>query len=125
MLTEVFSVEFAVFQKYLTMPIPYFIFYFQKISFKRFNDSIGRLNHDNKSTYQTCPSQETQRAEECPGMELNGQSFEVKEKFCYPVDVLGSALNKAIAEITKEWNKFRTLLPFLTCRSLPLGAKWR
>lgn len=33
------------------------------------------------------------------------------------------SLSIATAEI-KEWNKFRKLLPILTCRGLPLGAKW-
>lgn len=50
----------------------------------------------------------------------------LKEKFFHPGDIhgaKGSALSSAIAEI-KEWNKFRKLLPILTCRGLPLGAKW-
>ena len=103
----------------------YFIFNFQKISFKRFNGGIGRLHHDDKFTYQTCPGQGAQRAEKYQGMELNGQTFEVKDKPFYPGDTFGTkgnALNSA--KITKEWNKFRKLLPFLTCRGLPLEAKW-
>ena len=65
-------------------------------------------------------------AENCLGIELNGQSLEIVEKFCYVSDTLRAtegAFDIIITRIRSGWCKFRYLVPLLDSRGLPLGAK--
>ena len=50
---------------------------------KRFCGIKGELKEDSEFEYQTCAIEETDIPEECPGIQLNGQSLEIVEKFCY------------------------------------------
>ena len=40
---------------------------------------------NSKFKCQSCANQQVNIAEDCPGIELNGQSLEIVEKFCYLV----------------------------------------
>ena len=65
-------------------------------------------------------------AGDCPGIELNTQSLELLEKFCYLSNIRGAG-NGVVASILprigRRWGKFRYLLPLLASRGFPLGTK--
>ena len=67
-------------------------------------------------------------AKDCAGMELNGQFFEIAEKFCYIGDTKGalkSTADSVIKRIRSGYSKFRDLVAFLVSRGFPLKAKGR
>ena len=57
-----------------------------------------------------------------PGMELNGQSLEIVENFCYlgNTRAKGGTVNSVTAIIRSGWSKFRDLSHFLSSRGLAL-----
>ena len=57
---------------------------------KRCSFIKAKQNDNSKFKYQTCTNQETYMAKDCAGMELNGQFFEIAEKFCYIGDTKGA-----------------------------------
>ena len=58
----------------------------------------------------------TDIAENCLSIQLNGQSLEIMEKFCYLVDTIGTGVGEVIRS---GWGNFRDLLPFQVGRGLP------
>ena len=70
----------------------------------------GKRKKDSKFKCQTCEKQRTDTARDCPGIELNGQSLKIQEKFCYPDDAKragGGAVDSAMTRIRSRWSKFR------------------
>ena len=68
-----------------------------------------KLKEDNKFVW---TKQLIDIAEDCPGIWINGQSLETKEKFCF----LGNtrkriAVDNFITNITSGWSRFRNLVP--------------
>ena len=57
---------------------------------KRCSGIRGKLEEDTKFK---CANQQTDIAEECLGIELNGQSLEIEEEFCYLGDIIGARGN--------------------------------
>ena len=58
--------------------------------------------------------------EDCPGIEINDQSLEFKEKFCYLSDTVGTrgdAFDSDITRISRR-SKLRDLVPLLVSRCL-------
>ena len=89
---------------------------------------ILRQLQDSKFKYRTCATQETDIAEDCQGIELNGWSLEIVWKFCYLVDSIGDrggAFDSPIPRIRSGWCKVRDLVSLLASRGLSLGAKGR
>ena len=70
-----------------------------------------------------CKSEEI--GEDCSDIELNGQSLEIKEKFCYLSDTIGAKEHAPDNDVTKisKWCKLRDLVPLLGSRCLPFRAK--
>ena len=66
----------------------------------------------------TCTNQETDTAVEHPDIEFNGHSLEIEKFYC-----IGGTIRASGDAI--DWIKLRGLLPLLTTRGLPLGAKCR
>ena len=88
----------------------------------------GSLKEDSKFKCQRCANQQTCIAEDCLGTELDGQSLEIMENFCYFGDTVRarkSVLYSVITRIRSRWCKFRDLVPLIVSRGLPLGAKGR
>ena len=86
------------------------------------------MKGDGKFKCQTKANQQTDMTEDCPCLELNGQSLEITENFCYLGDTIrarGSAFDSAIIRIKSGQNKFRDFVLLLASRGLPLGAKGR
>ena len=48
----------------------------------------GKLKKDSKLKCQACANQQTDIAGDFPGIELNGQSLEIVEKFCHLDDTI-------------------------------------
>ena len=48
------------------------------------------MKEDSKFKCQSCANQQTNIAEDCPGVELNNQSHEVVEKFYYLGGTIGA-----------------------------------
>ena len=57
---------------------------------KRFSGIRGKLKKDSKFKCQTCANKQIHIAEDCPGIEMNGQSLEIVEKFCSRGDTSGA-----------------------------------
>ena len=71
----------------------------------------GKLKKDCKFKCQTCANQQTDIGEDFSGKELNGQSLEIVEKFCYLSELSQrSAVDSVITRIRSGWNKFRDLV---------------
>ena len=65
----------------------------------------------------------TDIAEDCPDIELNGQSDEIVEKVYYLGDTIGARAGTFDSVITRNRNglsKFRDLVPLLASRGFPL-----
>ena len=64
--------------------------------------------------------------EQFPGIELNVQSFEIVERFCYLGSTIfsGGAFN-SVTTIKNGWSKFTDLSPLLSSRGLTLWGKSR
>ena len=65
--------------------------------------------------------QQTDIPENCPGIELNAQSLEMVETFCYLCDTIGArrgAFDSAKTKIKSGWCGFRDLVPLLSKRGL-------
>ena len=95
---------------------------------KRFSGIRGKLKEDSKLKCQTCANLQRDIGDDCTGIELNDQSIETVEKFCYLGDTVGAregGFASVITRIRSGWCNFRDLVPFLTGRSSPLEAKDR
>ena len=57
---------------------------------KRCSDIRVKLKEDSRLKCQTYANQQTDIAEDYPGIELNSQSFEIFEKFCCFRDTIGA-----------------------------------
>ena len=76
------------------------------------------MKEDSKFKCQSCANQQTNIAEDCPGVELNNQSHEVVEKFYYLGGTIGArwgAIDSVITRIRGGWNKFGACLPVKIC----------
>ena len=62
---------------------------------------IGKLKEGTKFKCQTCASQQTGIAEDCPGIELNRHSLEIVERFSYLGDTIGARGNAVVSVITR------------------------
>ena len=72
------------------------------------------------------PKQQTRRTRRFPGIELNDQSFEITEKFCYLGDMIGArgcAVDSALTRIRSGLSKFRDLVSLLASGGLPLRSR--
>ena len=88
----------------------------------------GILIEYTKYDCQICATQQANKGEDFPKIELNGQSLVIVGKFCYLGDTIkvgGGAHGGVKTRVRGRWSKFRHLLPLLASRSLPLGAKCR
>ena len=75
----------------------------------------GKLKEDSLFKYQTCANQQTNIAEDCPGIELNGRSLEIVEKFFCLSDTIEArevAIDNGITRIRSGWCRLRDLMPF-------------
>ena len=63
-------------------------------------------------------------AENCSGKEVNDQSLEIEEQFCYLdwTRVTEGAIHNVITRIRSWWNNFRDLVPLLTRRTFFIRA---
>lgn len=71
------------------------------------------MKEDITSECQTCVNQQTDLAEDSPGVESNGQSLEIVNRFdvlMAPVGARGSAVDRVITKIKSRWSKFRDLV---------------
>lgn len=50
----------------------------------------GKLKKDSKFKSQTCANEQTEKVENCPGKELNGQCLEIVGNFCYLAGIMGT-----------------------------------
>lgn len=80
---------------------------------KRRSSIGGKVKEDITSECQTCVNQQTDLAEDSPGVESNGQSLEIVNRFdvlMAPVGARGSAVDRVITKIKSRWSKFRDLV---------------
>ena len=54
-----------------------------------------------------CENQQTDMAENCPEIELNGQSREIMEKFFYLVEARGARVSAVYSYITRVRSRSR------------------
>ena len=87
-------------------------------------DRWPKLKEDSKC--QTCANQQTDKAEDCPGIELNDQSLEILEKFCYLGETISVREGAGHSFVTRiGWSKIRDLVSLLAGNCVPIGAKGR
>ena len=86
---------------------------------------LGKLKEDGKFK---CVKQQRGKGEHFQGIELNGQSLEIVEKFSYlGVVILArwGAVDSVTISIRRRLNAFRDLVSLLASRDFPLGTKGR
>ena len=83
----------------------------------------GKLKADSKFKCQTCAHKHTNKADDCSGIGLNGQSLEILEKFWHLGDKIGARGGVVDSVKTRIRCKFRNLVPLLASRGFPLEAK--
>ena len=75
----------------------------------------GKLEKDNNFKCQASANHHTGIAEDFPGIELNGQSLKIVEKFCYlggTTGARGGADDIVITRTKSEGSKFSNLVQF-------------
>ena len=91
-------------------------------------NSRGKLKEDSNFKCQIYENKLKDIAKNCPSTELNVQSLDTVEMFCYLGDTKEarrSAVNSVATRIRNRWSKFRDLVPLSASQCLPLYAKGR
>ena len=58
---------------------------------KRYSGIRGKLKEDSMFKCQVCAYKQTDIAEDCPSIDLNGKSLKIFKKFCYLCDTKGAS----------------------------------
>ena len=85
-----------------------------------------KLKEDSKC--QICAIQQTDIAEDCPGIELNDQSQEILKKIYFLGDTISArrgAVHSVIVGTRIGWSKIRGLVPLIASNCVLLGTKGR